>query len=177
MTLVFEKNANIFAEICQKSQKIVIISSTSGHTANHPGGRVTLQYDAGRRAAQRQADGHDSGAPLRLGLDPTAPFAVAVLATHLGAAAGSGLQGHGLRGRGHRRSRLRPAFERPEELARRIVGRGSGRARLLGGGPRRRRAPLLLLRHLVDGRDRGRLLRPRPRRNWFGNVRRLELIR
>jgi hypothetical protein len=28
--LVFEKNANFFAEICQKSQKIVIITSTPG---------------------------------------------------------------------------------------------------------------------------------------------------
>jgi hypothetical protein len=28
MTLVFEKNANFFAENCQKSQKIVIITST-----------------------------------------------------------------------------------------------------------------------------------------------------
>jgi phosphoserine phosphatase len=28
ITLVFEKNANFFAEICQKSQKIVIITST-----------------------------------------------------------------------------------------------------------------------------------------------------
>jgi hypothetical protein len=30
ITLVFEKNANFFAEICQKSQKIVIITSTPG---------------------------------------------------------------------------------------------------------------------------------------------------
>jgi hypothetical protein len=30
ITLVFEKNANFFAENCQKSQKIVIISSTPG---------------------------------------------------------------------------------------------------------------------------------------------------
>jgi hypothetical protein len=29
ITLVFEKNANFFAENCQKSQKIVIITSTS----------------------------------------------------------------------------------------------------------------------------------------------------
>jgi hypothetical protein len=28
--LVFEKNANFFAENCQKSQKIVIITSTPG---------------------------------------------------------------------------------------------------------------------------------------------------
>jgi hypothetical protein len=28
ITLVFEKNANLFAEICQKSQKNVIITST-----------------------------------------------------------------------------------------------------------------------------------------------------
>jgi hypothetical protein len=31
ITLVFEKNANCFAENCQKSQKIVIITSTPGH--------------------------------------------------------------------------------------------------------------------------------------------------
>jgi hypothetical protein len=30
--LVFEKNANFFAENCQKSQKIVIITSTPGQT-------------------------------------------------------------------------------------------------------------------------------------------------
>jgi hypothetical protein len=28
ITLVFEKNANVFAKNCQKSQKIVIITST-----------------------------------------------------------------------------------------------------------------------------------------------------
>jgi hypothetical protein len=33
ITLVFEENANIFAENGQKSQKIVIITSTPGHTA------------------------------------------------------------------------------------------------------------------------------------------------
>jgi hypothetical protein len=32
ITLVFEKNANFFAENCQKSQKIVIIASTPCHT-------------------------------------------------------------------------------------------------------------------------------------------------
>jgi hypothetical protein len=31
ITLVFEKNANYFAENCRKSQKIVIITSTPGH--------------------------------------------------------------------------------------------------------------------------------------------------
>jgi hypothetical protein len=31
ITLVFEKNANFFAENCQKSQKIVIIISVPGH--------------------------------------------------------------------------------------------------------------------------------------------------
>jgi hypothetical protein len=30
ITLVFEKNANVFAENCRKSQKIVIITSTPG---------------------------------------------------------------------------------------------------------------------------------------------------
>jgi hypothetical protein len=30
ITLVFEKNANFFAEHCRKSQKIVIITSTAG---------------------------------------------------------------------------------------------------------------------------------------------------
>jgi hypothetical protein len=34
ITLVFEKNANFFAENCQKSQKIVIITSTPGHTVD-----------------------------------------------------------------------------------------------------------------------------------------------
>jgi hypothetical protein len=32
ITLVFEKNANFFAENCRKSQKIVIITSTPGHS-------------------------------------------------------------------------------------------------------------------------------------------------
>jgi hypothetical protein len=31
ITLVFEKNANLTAENCQKSQKIVIITSALGH--------------------------------------------------------------------------------------------------------------------------------------------------
>jgi hypothetical protein len=35
MTLVFEKNANFFAENCQKSQKIVIITSVPG-LVDHP---------------------------------------------------------------------------------------------------------------------------------------------
>jgi hypothetical protein len=34
ITLVFEKNANFFAENCRKSQKIVIITSTPGPEAN-----------------------------------------------------------------------------------------------------------------------------------------------
>jgi hypothetical protein len=33
ITLVFEKNANFFAEYCQKSQKIVIITSIPGLSA------------------------------------------------------------------------------------------------------------------------------------------------
>jgi hypothetical protein len=33
ITLVYEKNANFFAENCQKSQKIVIITSTPGRPA------------------------------------------------------------------------------------------------------------------------------------------------
>jgi hypothetical protein len=33
VTLVFEKNVDFFAEYWQKSQKIVIITSTPGHTA------------------------------------------------------------------------------------------------------------------------------------------------
>jgi hypothetical protein len=33
ITLVFEKNANSFAENWEKSQKIVIITSTPGHPA------------------------------------------------------------------------------------------------------------------------------------------------
>jgi hypothetical protein len=36
ITLVFEKNANFFAENCQKSQKIVIITSTPGWTSRRP---------------------------------------------------------------------------------------------------------------------------------------------
>jgi hypothetical protein len=34
ITVVFEKNANFFAENCQKSPKIVIITSTPGHTVS-----------------------------------------------------------------------------------------------------------------------------------------------
>jgi hypothetical protein len=36
ITLVFEKNAIFFAENWQKSQKIVIITSTPGHPAQYP---------------------------------------------------------------------------------------------------------------------------------------------
>jgi hypothetical protein len=36
ITLVFEKNANFFAENWEKSQKIVIITSVPGHTACEP---------------------------------------------------------------------------------------------------------------------------------------------
>jgi hypothetical protein len=36
ITLVFEKNANCFAENWQKSQKIVIIASTPGFSAKSP---------------------------------------------------------------------------------------------------------------------------------------------
>jgi hypothetical protein len=35
ITLVFEKNANFFAENCQKSQKIVIITSTPDCWSSH----------------------------------------------------------------------------------------------------------------------------------------------
>jgi hypothetical protein len=35
ITLVFGKNANVFAENWQKSQKIVIITSTLGQSAGH----------------------------------------------------------------------------------------------------------------------------------------------
>jgi hypothetical protein len=34
ITLVFEKNANFFAENCRKSQKIVIITSTPGRKSS-----------------------------------------------------------------------------------------------------------------------------------------------
>jgi hypothetical protein len=34
ITLVFEKNANFFAENCRKSPKIAIIASTPGHPAS-----------------------------------------------------------------------------------------------------------------------------------------------
>jgi hypothetical protein len=44
ITLVFEKNANFFAENCQKSQKIVIITSTSG--ANPATFKFTAMYNA-----------------------------------------------------------------------------------------------------------------------------------
>jgi hypothetical protein len=37
ITLVFEKNANFFAENCKKSQKIVIITSTPGMVGQEPG--------------------------------------------------------------------------------------------------------------------------------------------
>jgi hypothetical protein len=36
ITLVFEKNANFFAENCQKSPKIVIITLTPAHLAHTP---------------------------------------------------------------------------------------------------------------------------------------------
>jgi hypothetical protein len=36
ITLVFEKNANLFAENWQKLQKIVIITSTPGHRGKQP---------------------------------------------------------------------------------------------------------------------------------------------
>jgi hypothetical protein len=35
ITLVFEKNANFFAENCRKSQKIVIITSTPGQSGDN----------------------------------------------------------------------------------------------------------------------------------------------
>jgi hypothetical protein len=35
ITLVFEKNSNFFAENCQKSQKIVITTSTPGQRSHH----------------------------------------------------------------------------------------------------------------------------------------------
>jgi hypothetical protein len=35
ITLVFEKNANFFAKKCQKSQKIVIITSVPGGVRSH----------------------------------------------------------------------------------------------------------------------------------------------
>jgi hypothetical protein len=42
ITLVFEKNANFFAENCQKSQKIVIITSTPGHPGCNHAREATL---------------------------------------------------------------------------------------------------------------------------------------
>jgi hypothetical protein len=44
ITLVFEKNANFFAENLQKLQKIVIITSTPGSKVPHPAG-VDLNGD------------------------------------------------------------------------------------------------------------------------------------
>jgi hypothetical protein len=48
ITLVFEKNANFFAENWQKSQKIVIITTTPGHTdqaAEWPSQIIRLRHD------------------------------------------------------------------------------------------------------------------------------------
>jgi hypothetical protein len=42
ITLVFEKNANFFAENCQKSQKIVIITSTPGHPDANARGQLPI---------------------------------------------------------------------------------------------------------------------------------------
>jgi hypothetical protein len=53
ITLVFEKNANFFAENRQKSQKIVIITSTPGHTVTvclRPVVRASVYPCAHRRA-------------------------------------------------------------------------------------------------------------------------------
>jgi hypothetical protein len=42
ITLVFDKNANFFAENCQKSQKIVIITSVPGANNRRSGNISTL---------------------------------------------------------------------------------------------------------------------------------------
>jgi hypothetical protein len=44
ITLVLEKNANFFAENCQKLQKIVIITSVPGHPAGLQGKRGTRTF-------------------------------------------------------------------------------------------------------------------------------------
>jgi hypothetical protein len=44
ITLVFEKNANFFAENCRKSQKIVIITSTPGHAGSNKDKAETVSY-------------------------------------------------------------------------------------------------------------------------------------
>jgi hypothetical protein len=51
INLVFEKNANFFAENCQKSQKIVIVTSTPDQY-----GQVMSEARAGICSAVEQAD-------------------------------------------------------------------------------------------------------------------------
>jgi hypothetical protein len=46
MTLVFEKNANFVAENCQKSHKIVIITSTPDWGQISPFGRIKMSFGA-----------------------------------------------------------------------------------------------------------------------------------
>jgi hypothetical protein len=46
ITLVFEKNANFFAENCRKSQKIVIITSTPGHESPGLGAKFYTSFFA-----------------------------------------------------------------------------------------------------------------------------------
>jgi hypothetical protein len=59
ITLFFEKNANFFAENCRKSQKIVIITSTPGHTVERSSHRRPkthcLHFAAIRSAACKTA--------------------------------------------------------------------------------------------------------------------------
>jgi hypothetical protein len=51
ITLVFEKNSNFFAENRQKSQKIVIITSTPGHPGSAPPLRRQARNDCTWRVA------------------------------------------------------------------------------------------------------------------------------
>jgi hypothetical protein len=60
MTMVFEKNANYFAENCRKSQKILVITSTPPiffAPARHPE-RANLECGAREAAGGRQARRH-----------------------------------------------------------------------------------------------------------------------
>jgi hypothetical protein len=57
ITLVFEKNANFFAENWQKSQKIVIITSTPG---SHDPWHQSPRGQAKRRPRSRQGNGPHS---------------------------------------------------------------------------------------------------------------------
>jgi hypothetical protein len=56
ITLFFEKNANFFAENWQKSQKIMIITSTPGNTYTSFFLRIKINTKAGYNQDTRVAD-------------------------------------------------------------------------------------------------------------------------